>query len=158
MQCVKCVFLMAPWGAKGTEGGGAPMKLSYWSFGRLLLPEDGIGGQKDSGLFTMTCKVDSNDLDEFACYSTSDTYSLNVPANIVTTNALNSFVTWESDTCVSQAQVDQIDTVVNSQWQELPSYIYGYDGFIDTSISVNVVGWAVKNGSLLEGSTEGLDI
>lgn len=47
---------------------------------------------------------------------------------------------------------------VNEQYQKWFSYLYGYDGFPYNNISVNVVGWAVKDKALLEGSTEGLDI
>ena len=59
---------------------------------------------------------------------------------------------------MSQAQRDQIATAVNEQYQKWFSYLYGYDGFPYNNISVNVVGWAVKDKALLEGSTEGLDI
>ncbi|KAH8767331.1 hypothetical protein F5883DRAFT_714603 [Diaporthe sp. PMI_573] len=72
--------------------------------------------------------------------------------------ALNYCVRWESDTSVSQAQRDQIATAVNEQYQKWFSHMYGYDGFPYNNISINVVGWAVKDKSLLEGSTEGLDI
>ncbi|POS77132.1 cellulose-binding family II [Diaporthe helianthi] len=72
--------------------------------------------------------------------------------------ALNYCVRWESDTLVSQAKRDEIATVVNQQYQKWFNYLYGYDGFPYTNISVNVVGWAVKDKSLLEGSTDGLDI
>lgn len=73
-------------------------------------------------------------------------------------STLNYCVRWESDTTVSQAQRDQIATAVNEQYQKWFSYVYGYDGFPYSNISVNVVGWAVKDASLLEGSTEGLDV
>lgn len=37
-------------------------------------------------------------------------------------------------------------------------WVYGYDNFPYNSINVNIVGWAVTDTSLLQGSTDGIDV
>ena len=37
-------------------------------------------------------------------------------------------------------------------------WLYGYDNFPYDSIDVNIVGWAVRDTGLLQGSTEGIDV
>lgn len=47
---------------------------------------------------------------------------------------------------------------VNEQAQIWFEYMYGYDNFPYTNITVDVVGWAVKDKSLLQGSTAGIEV
>jgi len=47
---------------------------------------------------------------------------------------------------------------LNKQYQKWFQYLYGYDGFPFSEIKVNVVGWAVSNINLLQGSTSGIDV
>lgn len=82
-------------------------------------------------------------------------------AQILTTTTnrtINICVRWESSTSVTQAQRTQIATVVNQQYQKWFSWLYGFDKFPYSNIKVNVVGWAVKDKSLLQGSTSGIDV
>jgi hypothetical protein len=59
---------------------------------------------------------------------------------------------------VTEVQRAQIASVVSAQYQKWFQWLYGYDSFPFGSIKVNVVGWAVRDTSLLQGSTSGLDI
>lgn len=67
-------------------------------------------------------------------------------------------VRWESDTPVTQAQRDQIATKTAEQYQLWFEWLYGYDNFPFSNIDVSIVGWAVRDESLLEGSTDGIDV
>lgn len=46
----------------------------------------------------------------------------------------------------------------NEQYQKWFEWVYGYDGFPYTKVGVNIVGWAVSDTSLLEGSTSDIDV
>lgn len=59
---------------------------------------------------------------------------------------------------MTEAQRAKLATIVNEQYQKWFEWVYGYDNFPYSNISVSVVGWAVKDESLLEGSTSGLEI
>ncbi|KAH6689523.1 cellulose-binding family II [Plectosphaerella plurivora] len=72
--------------------------------------------------------------------------------------SVNLCVRWESNTPVTEAQRAQIATQANKQYQKWFSWLYGYDGFPYSNIPVRVVGWAVRDRNLLQGSTSGLDI
>lgn len=65
---------------------------------------------------------------------------------------------WESNTPVTEAQRNQIATVARQQNQKWFSWLYGFDGFPFSNVQVNVVGWAVRDRSLLQGSTAGIDV
>lgn len=47
---------------------------------------------------------------------------------------------------------------MNEQYQKWFGYLYGYDNFPWSNITVNVVGYAVKDVSQLEGDTSGLTV
>ncbi|KAI1367303.1 hypothetical protein F5Y08DRAFT_298683 [Xylaria arbuscula] len=75
-----------------------------------------------------------------------------------TSGKINVCVRWESDTAVSEAQRSQVASVYAAQYQKWFAWLYGYDNFPYDSIDVNVVGWAVKSASLLQGSTDGITV
>lgn len=75
-----------------------------------------------------------------------------------TSSVINYCVRWDSDEKVPAAQREQIATEVDNAYQKWFKWVYGWDNFPFDNVKVNVVGWAVKDKSLLEGSTEGLDI
>ncbi|SPO07619.1 uncharacterized protein DNG_10314 [Cephalotrichum gorgonifer] len=77
---------------------------------------------------------------------------------MATQGKINVCVRWESDTPVSEAQRAQISTVVNQQYQRWFEWLYGFDNFPFQEVSTSVVGWAVKDASLLQGSTAGIDV
>lgn len=74
------------------------------------------------------------------------------------TRSINVCVRWESSTAVTEAQRTQVASVVAAQYQQWFEWLYGYDNFPYSSIDVNVVGWAVTDASLLQGSTDGIDV
>lgn len=65
---------------------------------------------------------------------------------------------WESDTSVTEDQRTKIASVLHEQYQRWFEWAYGFDNFPFQEVSVSVVGWAVKDESLLEGSTDGIDV
>jgi hypothetical protein len=67
-------------------------------------------------------------------------------------------VRWDSSSSVTAAQRTQIATVLNEQYQKWFQWLYGYDNFPFSNIAVNVVGWAVRDTSLLQGDTSGIDV
>lgn len=71
---------------------------------------------------------------------------------------LNMCVRWESDEPVSAAYRQEIASLLQSQYNKWFKWLYGFDNFPYTDIKVNVVGWAVKDKSLLQGSTAGIDV
>ncbi|POS75504.1 hypothetical protein DHEL01_v206098 [Diaporthe helianthi] len=77
---------------------------------------------------------------------------------MATEGVINYCVRWESDKPVPATQRQQIAEEVNRGYQKWFNWVYGWDNFPFDNVKVNVVGWAVKDKSLLEGSTEGLDI
>ncbi|VUC31222.1 unnamed protein product [Clonostachys rosea] len=77
---------------------------------------------------------------------------------IATGGKINVCVRWESSASVTEAQRTQIATVVNQQYQKWFQWLYGYDSFPYSNIQVNVVGWAVRDRSLLQGSTSGITV
>ncbi|KAH7149030.1 hypothetical protein B0J13DRAFT_594863 [Dactylonectria estremocensis] len=77
---------------------------------------------------------------------------------IANEGTVNMCVRWESTDAITAAQRTKLATVVNEQYQKWFKWLYGYDNFPYTDIKVNVVGYAVKDKSLLEGDTTGLNI
>lgn len=72
--------------------------------------------------------------------------------------SINYCVRWESSTPVTEAERAQVATVVAEQYNLWFEWLYGFDNFPFSSIDVNVVGWAVTDESLLQGSTDGIDV
>ncbi|KAL1852525.1 hypothetical protein Daus18300_012123 [Diaporthe australafricana] len=77
---------------------------------------------------------------------------------MATKGVINYCVRWDSDEAVPAAQRDQVANEVNTAYQKWFKWVYGWDNFPFNNITVQVVGWAVKDKSLLQGSTDGLDI
>ncbi|KAI0555264.1 hypothetical protein F4679DRAFT_159962 [Xylaria curta] len=71
---------------------------------------------------------------------------------------INVCVRWESSTAVTEAQRAQVASVYAAQYQKWFSWLYGYDNFPYSKVDVNVVGWAVRDKSLLQGSTSGITV
>ncbi|KAJ4265347.1 hypothetical protein NW762_004632 [Fusarium torreyae] len=71
---------------------------------------------------------------------------------------LNVCVRWESSAKVTAAQRTQVAEGLQQSYSAWMKWVSGWDNFPYADVKINVVGWAVKDKSLLEGSTEGLDI
>ncbi|KAI3331371.1 hypothetical protein F4824DRAFT_294479 [Ustulina deusta] len=71
---------------------------------------------------------------------------------------INVCVRWESDTTVTEAQRAKVASVYATQYQKWFAWLYGYDNFPYSDVEVNVVGWAVKKASLLQGSTADITV
>lgn len=67
-------------------------------------------------------------------------------------------VRWESNTPVTEAQRTEVAAKVAEQYQLWFEWLYGFDTFPFSNVDVKVVGWAVSDASLLEGSTDGIDV
>ena len=65
---------------------------------------------------------------------------------------------WGSNQTVTEATHEQIFaeyTKIYGQWWE---WLTGYENFPYSQVSFDVVGWAVRDRSLLQGSTDGFDV
>lgn len=71
---------------------------------------------------------------------------------------VNYCVRWESGTAVTEAQRNQIATVLQAQHDKWMQWLIGFDKFPYSSVPVKVVGWAVSDKNLLQGSTSGIDV
>ncbi|KAF9462033.1 hypothetical protein BDZ94DRAFT_1310051 [Collybia nuda] len=68
-------------------------------------------------------------------------------------------VRWESTTqTVTEAQRAQVQTAIQRSYKKWIDWFVGFDGFPYSSVPLSVVGWAVSNPSLLQGSTSGIDV
>ncbi|KAI3537875.1 cellulose-binding family II protein [Colletotrichum filicis] len=77
---------------------------------------------------------------------------------IATKGTINVCVRWESSASVTEAQRTQVAKALNTAHQGWYKWLYGYDNFPYTDIKVNVVGWAVRDKSLLQGSTSSIQV
>ena len=59
---------------------------------------------------------------------------------------------------MTEAQRTEIASKLAEQYQLWFEWLYGYDNFPYSKIEVNVVGWAVRDEGILEGSTDGIDV
>ncbi|KAM5352900.1 hypothetical protein ACJ41O_005622 [Fusarium nematophilum] len=71
---------------------------------------------------------------------------------------INMCVRWESSESVTEAQRTKVASALQAQYDSWFKWTAGFDGFPYESVKVNVVGWAVKDKSLLQGSTSGIDV
>ncbi|KAH7182272.1 uncharacterized protein B0J16DRAFT_147363 [Fusarium flagelliforme] len=71
---------------------------------------------------------------------------------------LNVCVRWESSASVTAEQRTKVAAALQDSYASWMKWVSGWDNFPYEDVKINVVGWAVKNKSLLQGSTEGLDI
>ncbi|KAJ3526131.1 hypothetical protein NM208_g11337 [Fusarium decemcellulare] len=71
---------------------------------------------------------------------------------------LNICVRWDSSASVTEAQRTKVATKYNEQYQKWFKWLYGFNGFPYDNVKVNIVGWAVRDKSLLQGATDGIDV
>ncbi|KAF4339342.1 cellulose-binding family II [Fusarium beomiforme] len=71
---------------------------------------------------------------------------------------LNVCVRWESSASVTAEQRTKVASALQDSYSAWMKWVSGWDNFPYEDVKINVVGWAVKDKSLLQGSTEGLDI
>ncbi|CAF3444729.1 unnamed protein product [Fusarium graminearum] len=71
---------------------------------------------------------------------------------------LNVCVRWESSASVTAEQRAKVATALQDSYTSWMKWVSGWDNFPYEDVKINVVGWAVKDKSLLLGSTTGLDI
>ncbi|KAI9162735.1 Cellobiose dehydrogenase [Paramyrothecium foliicola] len=72
--------------------------------------------------------------------------------------SLNICVRWDSKATITEAERNKVATTYNAQYQKWFKWLYGFDGFPYSEVKVNVVGWAVRDKSLLQGATDGIDV
>jgi hypothetical protein len=71
---------------------------------------------------------------------------------------INYCVRWDSSKKVTAAQRKQIAAAVSRGFNKWIAGLAGFDGWPYNTVEVKVVGYAVRDRSLLEGDTSGLDI
>lgn len=71
---------------------------------------------------------------------------------------INYCVRWESSNTLTQANRASIETAVQRSFKKWVDVLAGYDGFPYSEVDVKVIGYAVSDESLLEGSTDGVDV
>ncbi|KAG8670893.1 hypothetical protein FPOAC2_04199 [Fusarium poae] len=71
---------------------------------------------------------------------------------------LNVCVRWESSASVTAEQRTEVATALQDSYTSWMKWVSGWDNFPYEDVKINVVGWAVKDKNLLQGSTDGLDI
>ncbi|GIJ90500.1 hypothetical protein Asppvi_009455 [Aspergillus pseudoviridinutans] len=77
---------------------------------------------------------------------------------MATRGKINYCVRWDSNKKVTAAQRKQIATALNRSFNKWIAGLAGFDGWPYKTVEVNVVGYAVRDRSLLEGDTSGLEI
>lgn len=71
---------------------------------------------------------------------------------------INYCVRWEGDAKVTAAQRTKIQAALRKQYNKWISALAGFEGFPYQTVDVNVVGWAVKNKSQLQGDVSGIQV
>lgn len=71
---------------------------------------------------------------------------------------INYCVRWEGTASVSAAQRTQVETAIRKQFNKWIAVLAGFEGFPYQTVDVNVVGWAVKQKSILQGDTSGIQV
>ncbi|KAF2218872.1 hypothetical protein BDZ85DRAFT_244425 [Elsinoe ampelina] len=77
---------------------------------------------------------------------------------LATKGKINYCVRWESTKTSTETQRADTVTAVRRSMNKWIDSLAGYDGWPYSDVEVNVVGYAVTNTNLLQGSTTGLDI
>ncbi|GKT50575.1 putative acetylxylan esterase A [Colletotrichum spaethianum] len=77
---------------------------------------------------------------------------------VANNGSLNICVRWDSTASVTAAQRTKIASVYAAQYQKWFKWVYGFDGFPYANVDVNIVGWAVRDEALLQGSTDDVDV
>ncbi|KAH2502923.1 hypothetical protein KXW70_001085 [Aspergillus fumigatus] len=84
--------------------------------------------------------------------------SWNPPANLVKPLNEHQMATYSDPMGFKNYGFDQIAAAVTRSFNKWIAGLAGFDGFPYNTVEVNVVGYAVRDRSLLEGDTSGLDI
>ena len=71
---------------------------------------------------------------------------------------INYCVRWDSAKTVTADQRTQVETAIVRSFNKWIEVLAGFDGFPYESVDVSVVGWAVRDTSLLKGDTSGIDV
>ncbi|KAI9372372.1 hypothetical protein BJX61DRAFT_542780 [Aspergillus egyptiacus] len=71
---------------------------------------------------------------------------------------INYCVRWDSSQTVTAADREKIAAAASRSYNKWIAGLAGFDGWPYDTVEVNVVGYAVRDPSLLEGDTSGLDI
>jgi hypothetical protein len=71
---------------------------------------------------------------------------------------LNVCVRWESSASITAEQRTKVAAGLQDSYTSWMKWVSGWDNFPYEDVKINVIGWAVKDKNLLQGSTEGLDI
>jgi hypothetical protein len=71
---------------------------------------------------------------------------------------LNICVRWDSSATITEVQRAKIASTYNAQYQEWFKWLYGYNGFPYDEVKVNIVAYAVKDKSQLQGSTTAYEV
>ncbi|KAE8355452.1 hypothetical protein BDV28DRAFT_42730 [Aspergillus coremiiformis] len=71
---------------------------------------------------------------------------------------INYCVRWDSKKSVSQAERQKVEAAVRRSFNKWIAELAGFDGFPYSTVDVNVVGWAVKDKSLLQGDTSKIQV
>lgn len=85
-------------------------------------------------------------------------FSTDISQIIATKGKVNYCVRWESTKANTEAQRADTVTALRRSVNKWIDSLAGYDGWPYSDVEVNVVGYAVSNPSLLQGSTSGLDV
>ncbi|KAF5531775.1 endoglucanase type F [Fusarium phyllophilum] len=70
----------------------------------------------------------------------------------------NICVRWDSSASITEAERTKIASAYNAQYQKWFKWLYGYNGFPYDEVKVNIVAYAVKDKSQLQGSTTGYEV
>ncbi|KAL4807443.1 hypothetical protein BDV18DRAFT_167972 [Aspergillus unguis] len=71
---------------------------------------------------------------------------------------INYCVRWDSSQSVTADTREQVASALSTQFNKWIAGLAGFDGWPYDTVEVSVVGWAVKDESLLEGDTSGIEI
>ncbi|KAK4034460.1 hypothetical protein C8A01DRAFT_18748 [Parachaetomium inaequale] len=71
---------------------------------------------------------------------------------------LNFCVRWESSESVTADQRAAVEVALQRSVKKWMDKLVGFEGFPYSSVPVKIVGWAVSDKNLLQGSTDGIDV
>lgn len=71
---------------------------------------------------------------------------------------INYCVRWEGSATVSAAQRTKVETAIRRQFGKWIAILAGFEDFPYSTVDVNVVGWAVKDKSQLQGDVSGIQV
>lgn len=71
---------------------------------------------------------------------------------------VNYCVRWDSSDPITEDQRSQIARDLQTQHDKWMEWLYGFEGFPYTSVPIHVVGWAVRDRALLQGSTSTIQV